>query len=122
MQIAAESAQPPMQRMVRTSAAPIPLTAPAHFLSNGRCCPSTTLNVPFLSSTVSSNNYFAATFGLSLTGPWTLTATDAACSVWVQSNAIPNPEVIPLVNNLQVTGAHLTPHITWPLLISLGWT
>ena len=58
----------------------------------------TTLNVPFLPSTVFPNNYFAATFDLSLTGPWTLTATDAAGPVPVQTNAIPNPKVIPLVN------------------------
>ena len=75
----------------------------------------TTINVPFLPSTAFPNNYFGVTFDLSLTGPWTLTATDAAGPVSIQTNAIPNPEVIPLVNDLQVGGPLLTPHVSWAL-------
>ena len=75
----------------------------------------TTINVPFLPSTAFPNNYFGVTFDLSLTGAWTLTASDAAGPVSIQTNAIPNPEVIPLVNNLQVGGPLLTPHVSWTL-------
>lgn len=85
----------------------------------------TTLNVLFLPSTVFPDNYFRAIpFDPQLTGSWTLTATDGTGSVSVPTNAIPNPELIPLVNNLQVSGTLLTPHLSWvlPDLTGLGVT
>ena len=75
----------------------------------------TTVPVPFIPSTIFPDNYFAAVFDLTLTGVWTLTATDAAGPVSVQTNSIPTPEKIPLVNSPQVSGALLTPHVTWTL-------
>jgi hypothetical protein len=77
-------------------------------------------------TTVSVPNNYAATFAFDplLTGSWTLTATDVAGPVSVTANAIPNPELIPFVTNLQITGPLLTPHISWTLpdLTGLGVT
>lgn len=76
----------------------------------------TTIGLSFLPSTAFPNNYFAViSFNPLLTGAWTITATDAAGPVSVLTNAIPNPELIPLVNNLQVSGVLLTPRISWTL-------
>jgi len=86
----------------------------------------TTMSVPFRNSTIFPNNYAAIfAFNPALTGAWTLTATDGSGpSAPVTTNTIPNPEVIPLVNNLQASGALLTPHISWtlPNLTGLGVT
>ena len=85
----------------------------------------TTLGVPFLPSTIFPHLYFAATpFDPALTGAWTLTASDLAGPVSVTTNAISQPEVIPLLDDLHVTAALLTPHISWtlPNLTGLGVT
>src|SRR5262249_384586 len=60
----------------------------------------------------------------SLTGFWTLTATDAAGPVSANTAALAHPELIPLVNNLHASGPLLTPHLTWTLpdLTNLGVT
>jgi len=86
----------------------------------------TTISVPLRASTIQPNTYTAIfAFDPLLTGSWTLTATDGTgTSLPVTTNAIPHPEVIPLVGNLQVSGALLTPHLSWilPDLTGLGVT
>lgn len=84
------------------------------------------INVPPRTSTIQPNVYTAIlAFDPLLTGSWTLTAKDGTgTSLQVTTNAIPNPEVIPLVGNLQASGALLTPHLNWALpgLTGLGVT
>jgi hypothetical protein len=64
----------------------------------------------------------AVPFNAALTGAWTVTLTDASGPVSAATNAIPNPEVIPLVSTILIGGPGLTPHISWTLpdLTGLG--
>jgi hypothetical protein len=82
-----------------------------------------TLNLPFLPFTAQPNNYSSSIpFDPALVGAWTITATTAAGPVTALTNPIPNPEVIPLVTNLQVIGTGVTPTVSWTLpdLTGLG--
>ena len=78
---------------------------------------STTIPLPFLSRTLFPNLFFTTIpFDPSLVNAWAITATDSATSAGpFFTNAIPEPEAIPLVQNLQIAGAGLTPTITWTL-------
>ena len=57
----------------------------------------------------------ALPFSPALTGPWTVTLTDASGPVSAPTNAIPNPEIIPFVSNILVSGPGLAPHVAWTL-------
>ena len=78
---------------------------------------STTIPLGFLPQPVFPNLFFAnIPFDASLANPWQIDATDGMTSAGpVFTNAIPNPQAIPLVQNLQIVGAGLTPTITWIL-------
>ena len=58
-------------------------------------------------------------FSPALTGPWTIGATrDGGSAATVATNPIPNPQLLPLVQNLRISGgdlAPLTPTLTWEL-------
>lgn len=55
-------------------------------------------------------------FDPSLTGPWSLTATNGPDSAGpVFTNGIPNPQLVPLVENLLLVGSGATPTLTWTL-------
>jgi hypothetical protein len=85
----------------------------------------TTLGLLFVPFTVSPNLYATSfSFDPLFTGAWTITATDASGSASATTQGIPNPELIPFVNNLQISGALLTPDISWTLpdLTGLGVT
>jgi hypothetical protein len=81
----------------------------------------------FIPQTLFPNQYVGfLPFSPSVTGSWFITATDAAGTVSAPpTNAIANPELIPLVLNLHASGPLLTPHLTWtlpPNLTGLGVT
>jgi hypothetical protein len=82
-----------------------------------------TLVVPFLPFTALPNSHSTSfPFDPALVGAWTITATDAAGPVTALTNPIPNPEVMPLVTNVQVIGTDVTPTVSWTLpdLTGLG--
>jgi hypothetical protein len=55
-------------------------------------------------------------FDLSLAGAWSISATNGANAAGpILTNAIPTPQLVPLVLNLQVVGAGGTPTVTWEL-------
>jgi hypothetical protein len=75
---------------------------------------STTLGLGFLPLSPSPNQYLGAMpFDPSLTGAWTITATDATGSLSVQTSTIPTPRLLPLVSDLRVVGQGTTPTVTW---------
>jgi outer membrane protein assembly factor BamB len=52
----------------------------------------------------------------SLTGAWSISATNGPDAAGpVLTNAIPNPELLPLAENLQLTGSGATPTLSWTL-------
>lgn len=68
----------------------------------------------FFPMTINRNLYTRAIrFDRNLTGSWQITATRASEWVQVSTPAIANPQVVPLVENLQVSGTGLTPEVTW---------
>jgi hypothetical protein len=55
-------------------------------------------------------------FSSALTGAWSITATRGIEAAGpVLTNTIPNPQVLPLVENLQVIGTGFTPTLVWTL-------
>jgi hypothetical protein len=54
-------------------------------------------------------------FNPALTGPWTITATRGTELATLQTPAIPDPELVPLVSNLRVEGLGPSPTVTWTL-------
>jgi hypothetical protein len=55
-------------------------------------------------------------FDPALTGQWSLTATNGPDSAGpVLTNGIPNPQLVPLVENLLLVGSGATPTLTWTL-------
>src|SRR2546426_517028 len=77
----------------------------------------TTVSLVFVESPTLPDNYVGVLpFDPSLTGAWSITATrgpDAAGPVL--TNVIPHPQVLPLVQGLQIIGTGLTPMLTWSL-------
>jgi len=77
----------------------------------------TTVSLVFVGSPTLPDNYVGVLpFDPSLTGAWSITATrgpDAAGPVL--TNVIPHPQVLPLVQGLQIIGTGLTPMLTWSL-------
>lgn len=78
---------------------------------------STVFDLNFFPSTLFPDQYVRGIpFSGSLTGSWGIEATRGGDSAGpVPTPAILNPELIPLVLNLQITGSGLTPTLTWDL-------
>ena len=56
------------------------------------------------------------TFSASLAGAWSITATRGTETAGpVLTSAIANPQLVPFVNNLQVSGTGLSPRVRWEL-------
>ena len=79
----------------------------------------TTIRLSFIPQALFPNQYAASLpFDPSLTGSWTLSATRGTETASAITNATPNPQLVPLVNNLRVVGAEtspLTPTLAWEL-------
>jgi hypothetical protein len=76
----------------------------------------TTVTLGFFPFTIFPNDYVQnIPFNATLSGSWTLTATDGALTTSVLTPPIVDPKVIPLVSGLHVTGTGLTPTIQWTL-------
>lgn len=60
-------------------------------------------------------NFIVRLRDTSLTGAWDLTVTDSSGSATGIFPAIANPEILPLLQNVQVVSHGLTPTITWQL-------
>ena len=77
----------------------------------------TTLSVPFDPFTIFPDEYDTIIpFNASLTGSWSITATRGLETAGpVLTNPIPNPQLLPLVQNLRVVGRSLTPTVAWNL-------
>jgi hypothetical protein len=73
--------------------------------------------LPFRPFTVFPTQFSArAPFDASLTGSWTITASNGANVAGpILTPPISNPQLLPLVQNLQVIGTGATPTITWTL-------
>lgn len=64
---------------------------------------------------ISFYSYLAFISDMSLTGAWTVVATDQSGSTTVSLQAISNPQILPFVDNLRVTQSGTTPSISWDL-------
>ncbi|MFQ6674540.1 MAG: PEP-CTERM sorting domain-containing protein [Fidelibacterota bacterium] len=80
---------------------------------------STVFDLNFFPSTLFPDNYVRSIpfdlFDPPLTGSWEINATNGVTAVPVATPAILDPELIPLVGNLQVLGIGTTPKLTWDL-------
>jgi hypothetical protein len=76
----------------------------------------TVLNLPVagLISPIVPNTYVRfINFDAGLTGSWTIEATDGGGTVSALTPPLLDPEFLPLVTDIQVTGPFLTPTLTW---------
>jgi hypothetical protein len=77
-----------------------------------------TLALSFIPLTLFPNQYVASiAYDPALTGAWTIDATRDTETASATTNAIPNPQLLPLVNELRVVADvdPLTPTVTWEL-------
>jgi hypothetical protein len=77
----------------------------------------TTLNLNLSGITISPNIFLRnIPFNSSLTGSWQINATDGTTTAApVSTRALFNPQIIPLVQNVQIAGAGVTPTLIWTL-------
>ncbi len=76
----------------------------------------TTLNLAPLNLTLFPDRYAASRLvDGTLLGPWVITGSDGASTTSAFTTAIPEPQQVPLVNNLQIIGNGATPTLTWEL-------
>jgi len=73
-------------------------------------------NMAFFSGPIfAEKNFESYLTNTSLTGPWNLTVTDTHGSTNGSFAAIADPEFLPLMQNVQVSGAGTTPTVSWTL-------
>jgi K319-like protein len=86
----------------------------------------TVLALPFLPLTLFPDQFVASiAFDPALTGAWSITATRDGQSATASTSAMPNPQLIPLVQNLHVVSSGLTPlnpTLTWEMPNLSGFT
>jgi hypothetical protein len=76
----------------------------------------TVSNLAFLPLTLFPDLYVASIpFDPALTGQWVVTATRDGETAAATTNPIPEPRLLPLVENVQIFGSGLTPLIAWDL-------
>ena len=82
-----------------------------------------TVNLNFIGQTIFPNLFLRnIPFNSSLTGSWQINATDGTTTAApVSTRALFNPQIIPLVQNVQIVGAGVTPTITWTLPNLIGF-